>query len=136
MYLCTLNFNRDFMKTLTKAEEQIMQALWKIEKGFIGDIINALPLPRPAYTTVATIIRILEKKQFVAHNIYSKNHEYYPLVEKEHYTGRFIRNFTANYFDNSFSGLVSFFAQYHQLSLDELEEIKDLIEKEIDKNKP
>jgi predicted transcriptional regulator len=125
-----------YMKVLTKAEEQIMQVLWKIEKGFISDIINALPLPHPAYTTVATMIRILEKKQFVAHHTYGKNHEYYPLVEKEHYTGRFIRNFTKNYFDNSFSGLVSFFAQYHQLSLNELEEIKDMIEKEIDKNKP
>ena len=113
-----------------------MQALWKIEKGFIGDIINALPLPRPAYTTVATIIRILEKKQFVAHNTYGKNHEYYPLLEKNHYTGRFIRNFTKNYFDNSFSGMVSFLAQYHQLSLSELEEIKNMIEQEINKNKP
>jgi predicted transcriptional regulator len=124
------------MKLLTKAEEQIMQVLWKIEKGFISDIINALPLPRPAYTTVATIIRILEKKQFVAHNTYGKNHEYYPLVEKDNYTGGFIRNFTQNYFDNSFSGLVSFFAQHHQLSQNELEEIKEMIEKEINKNKP
>jgi predicted transcriptional regulator len=121
------------MKTLTKAEEQIMQVLWRLEKGFISDIINALPLPRPAYTTVATIIRILEKKQFVAHKTYGKNHEYYPLVEKTHYTGGFIRHFTKSYFDNSFSEMVSFFAQYHKLSLSELEEIKNMMEAEINK---
>jgi predicted transcriptional regulator len=124
------------MNTLTKAEEQIMQALWKLEKGFITDIINVLPFLRPAYTTVTTIIRILEKKQFVAHNTWGKNHEYYPLVEKNNYTGGFIRNFTKNYFDNSFSGMVSFFAQHQQLSLSELEEIKKMIEEEINKTNP
>lgn len=121
------------MKELTKAEEQIMQALWSVEKGFVSDIIAALPEPRPAYSTVATMIRILEKKSFISHKTYGKNHEYFPLIEKETYRGKFIRNFAKNYFDNSTLQLVSFFAADKNISLNELEEIKSLIEEEISK---
>ena len=71
------------MKELTKAEEQVMQILWKIEKGFVKDIIDSMPKPKPAYNTVSTIVRILEKKGFVGHNAYGKTHEYYPLVSKK-----------------------------------------------------
>ena len=74
------------MKELTKAEEQIMQILWKIEKGFVNDILDGFPLPKPAYNTVSTIVRILEKKEFVAHKAYGKTHEYFPLISKEEYS--------------------------------------------------
>lgn len=123
------------MKELTKAEEQVMKALWSIEKGFVSDVVEALPKPRPANTTVATIIRILEKKEFVSHRTYGKNHEYYPLVSKETYTENYIRNLTTNYFDNSFLQLVSFFANEKNLSVNELEKLKSLIDNEITKQK-
>ena len=73
------------MKELTKAEEQIMQVLWRLEKGFVKDVIDRLPDPKPAYNTVSTIVRILEKKGFVAHNAYGKTHEYFPLISKTEY---------------------------------------------------
>ena len=71
------------MKELTKAEEQIMQILWKLEKGFVKDIVDAMPEPKPAYNTVSTIVRILEKKGFVDHNAYGKTFEYFPIVSKK-----------------------------------------------------
>ena len=71
------------MLELTKAEEQIMRVLWDLEKGFVKDIIEKLPDPKPAYNTVSTIVRILEKKEFVSYKAYGKTHEYYPLVSKE-----------------------------------------------------
>jgi BlaI family penicillinase repressor len=71
------------MKQLTKAEEQVMQILWEIKKGFVKDILAKMPNPKPAYNTVSTIVRILEKKEFVGYTAYGKTHEYYPLVEKK-----------------------------------------------------
>lgn len=123
------------MKELTKAEEQIIQILWKIEKGFVKDIIEYLPEPRPAYNTVSTIIRILEKKGFVSHKAYGKTYEYYPLINKKEYTKVYFKNFIHNYFSNSFQQMVSFFAKEEDLSLTEMEEMKKIIEEEIKKQK-
>ena len=123
------------MKELTKAEEQIIQILWKIEKGFVKDIIEYLPKPRPAYNTVSTIIRILEKKGFVSHKAYGKTYEYYPLIDKKEYTKVYFKNFIHNYFSNSFQQMVSFFAKEEDLSLTEMEEMKKIIEEEIEKQK-
>lgn len=122
------------MKELTKAEEQIMMVLWSIEKGFVGEIIAALPEPKPAYTTVSTIIKILENKEFISHKTYGKNHEYYPLIDKTTYSEKFINKFAKKYFDNSFAELISCFAN-ENLSIQELEEIKSIIEEEINKQK-
>ena len=123
------------MKELTKAEEQIIQILWKIEKGFVKDIIEYLPEPKPAYNTVSTIIRILEKKGFVSHKAYGKTYEYYPLINKKDYTKVYFKNFIHNYFSNSFQQMVSFFAKEEDLSLTEMEEMKKIIEQEIKKQK-
>ena len=123
------------MKELTKAEEQIIQILWKIEKGFVKDIIEYLPEPKPAYNTVSTIIRILEKKGFVSHKAYGKTYEYYPLINKKEYTKVYFKNFVHNYFSNSFQQMVSFFAKEEDLSLTEMEEMKNIIEEEIKKQK-
>lgn len=120
------------MKELTKAEEQIMQVIWKIEKGFVKDIIQKLPNPKPAYNTVSTIVRILEKKGFVGHKAYGKTHEYFPIVTKKEYSGSTMKYFVKDYFSNSFSKMVSFFASENKLSLSELEEIKKMIDKEIE----
>ena len=111
------------MKELTKAEEQIMQVLWKMEKAFVKEIIEQLPEPKPAYNTVSTIVRILQDKGFVGHEAFGKSHRYYPLVDKNTYTKKFLKNFINNYFGNSFSQMVSFFAREENIDLKELEEI-------------
>ncbi|MFH0892931.1 MAG: BlaI/MecI/CopY family transcriptional regulator, partial [Bacteroidota bacterium] len=90
------------MKELTKAEEQVMQILWEIEKGFVKDVVELIPEPKPAYNTVSTIIRILEKKGFVGYTAYGKTHEYFPLVGKEEYTREYLGHVVRNYFSNSF----------------------------------
>lgn len=123
------------MKELTKAEEQIMQILWKMEKGFVNDILEKLPIPKPAYNTVSTIVRILERKGFVGHKAYGKTHEYYPLINKKEYTKSYFKGFMNNYFENSYQALASFFTKENKLSIEELEEIKQLMEKEINKQK-
>lgn len=123
------------MKELTKAEEQVMQVLWKIEKGFVNDVLNHFSEPRPAYNTISTIIRILEKKGFVGHNAYGKTHEYYPLITKKDYTRSFLNGVMKYYFSDSYKTLVSFLAKDKNLSLQELEEIKKLMEDQIEKLK-
>ena len=123
------------MKKLTKAEEQIMQVLWELEKGFVNDIISRLPDPKPAYNTVSTIVRILEQKGFIDHKAYGRTYEYFPLVQKEDYSREYLNNFTRNYFSNSYKALASFFANTENLSLKELEEIKVLVEEQIKNHK-
>ena len=125
----------NIMKELTKAEEQIMQVLWRLEKGFVKEVIERLPDPKPAYNTVSTIVRILEKKEFVAHNAYGKTHEYYPIVSKDDYKKRFLKSFIKRYFGNSFQEMVSFFASDRDITLGEMEEIRELLNEEIEKHK-
>ncbi len=123
------------MKELTRAEEQIMQVLWELEKAFVKDIIEQLPNPRPAYNTVSTIVRILEKKGFVSHEAFGKSHRYFPLVPREEYTKAHMKSFVNNYFSNSFGNMVSFFAREKSLSLREMEEIMTVMQSEIEKQK-
>ncbi|MFW5832308.1 MAG: BlaI/MecI/CopY family transcriptional regulator [Prolixibacteraceae bacterium] len=120
------------MKELTKAEEQVMQLLWKKEKAFVKDLIEEMPKPKPAYNTVSTIIRILEKKGFVGHNAYGKTHEYYPLVSKREYTRKFMKNFMRNYFSGSFQEMVSFFAKEDNMSLSELDEMMKDVKRDLE----
>lgn len=124
---------KEKIKELTKAEEQIMQILWNIEEGFVNDIINKMPEPKPAYNTVSTIVRILEKKGFVAHKAYGKTHLYFPLVSRKNYTRMFMRNFMGNYFGNSFKEMVSFFAKEDNMSVNEIEELMQEIKKDLAK---
>jgi predicted transcriptional regulator len=123
------------MKELTKAEEQIMHILWRLEKAFVNDIIAELPEPKPAYNTVSTIVRILEKKGFVGHKAYGNTHEYYPVIEKEKYTKYFFKGFLNDYFANSFSGLVSFFSRHEEIDLNEMEEIMKELKRQIKSKK-
>lgn len=123
------------MKELTKAEEQIMQILWNLEKGFVNDILDKFSLPKPAYNTVSTIVRILQKKGFIGYKAYGKTHEYFPLVSKKEYTKSYFKGFMNNYFENSYQALASFFTQENKLSIEELEEIKQMMEAEIKKQK-
>ena len=120
------------MKELTKAEEQVMQLLWKLEKAFVKDIIEEMPVPKPAYNTVSTIVRILEKKGFVDHNAYGKTHEYFPLISRKEYTRSFMKNFMRNYFSGSFQEMVSFFAKEDNMSLSELDELMEDVKRDIE----
>jgi len=123
------------MKRLTKAEEQIMQILWDIGEGFVKDIIEHLPGPKPAYNTASTIVRILEKKGFVSHHAYGNSYAYYPLIDKEDYTKAYLKSIMKDYFSNSFKEMVSFFARDKDMSIEELEEIRKMINQEIQKQK-
>ena len=121
------------LKELTKAEEQVMQVLWKLEKGFVKDVIEQLRDPKPAYNTVSTIIRILEKKGMVDHKSYGKTHEYFPMVDRNTYRKFYLENFMDNYFGGSFQRLVSFFAREKDISMAEMEELFKLVEQDLNK---
>ena len=111
------------LKELTRAEDQVMQILWKLEKAFVRDIITDMPEPKPAYNTVSTIIRILETKGFVGHKAYGKTHEYYPLVTRERYMKFYLNNMIKGYFNGSFQNLVSFFAREHKMNAQDIEKL-------------
>jgi len=121
------------MKELTKAEEQIMQILWHLEEAFVNDIIDKIPEPKPAYNTVSTIVRILERKGFVDHKAYGKTHQYFPLISKTDYTQSYMKNFMGNYFGNSFREMVSFFAKNDNMSVKEIETLMEDVKKELKK---
>ncbi len=123
------------MKELTKAEEQVMHILWQIGKGFVNDVLDHFPEPKPAYNTVSTIIRILEKKGFIAHRAYGKTHEYYPKISKKEYTSGFFKKIVKTYFGNSYTAMASFLANDKNVSIEDLEEMKLLMEEEINKQK-
>jgi BlaI family penicillinase repressor len=111
------------LKELTKAEDQVMQILWKIERGVVKDIMEEMPEPKPAYNTVSTIVRILETKGFVDHKAYGKTHEYFPTITKDRYTKFYLNNLLKGYFDGSFQNLVSFFTKENKLDANELEKL-------------
>ena len=111
------------MKTLTRAEEQIIRILWELGKASVKQIRERMPDPKPAVNTVSTIVRILENKGFVSHEKQGRGYVYYPLVRKEEYTRFSLRNLVNHYFDGSFKNLVSFFARQEDLDVRELEEI-------------
>lgn len=122
------------MKQLTKAEEQVMHVLWGLKKGFLKDIVEGFPEPRPAYTTVSTVIRVLTKKGFVAFRTYGKTHEYFPALTKDEYFKSLVKPMISSYLDGSPARLASFFAPA-SMSLSELEEVKQLIDQRIRKLK-
>ena len=114
-------------KELTKAEEQIMQVLWTLEKAFVKDIIEELPEPKPAYNTVSTIVRILQEKGFVSHKAYGKSHEYFTIISKEQYSTFATEKLVEGYFQNSFSSLFSFFSKKGKIDVNEADEIMKMI---------
>lgn len=124
------------MKELTKAEEQVMQILWKLEKGFVNEVLDEMPEPKPAYNTVSTIVRILVKKGFVGYKAYGKTHQYFPKVGRDEYRIFFLQNFMGNYFQGSFQKLVSFFAKENKLDIKDMEELLKYVEKDIKEKKP
>jgi len=123
------------MKKLTKAEEQVMQILWDLEEGLVKDVIRKFPKPKPAYNTVSTVIRVLEKKGFVDHKAYGNTYVYYPLVRKEEYARIHFMGFMKDYFNDSFPKMAAFFAREKNLDIAEMEEILKMTEKELNKTK-
>lgn len=119
----------DELKELTKAEEQIMQALWDRDGGFVKEIIDMLPEPKPAYNTVSTIIRILETKGFVNHESFGKSHRYFPKIQKEEYKKLITGKLLQGYFENSASSMLSFFLEEKKLDVKDMDEILKLIQK-------
>lgn len=119
------------MKELTKAEEQVMQYLWRLEKGFLKDIVEKFPEPRPAYTTISTVIRVLVKKGFIGFNTYGKTHEYFPRVSRKSYFGAQLKRMISDHFGGSVVDFASFFTGDQEVDLTELEEIKSLIDQKI-----
>lgn len=119
------------MNELTKAEAQVMHYLWELEKGFLKDIVEAFPEPRPAYTTISTVIRVLVKKGFVAFNTYGKVHEYYPEISRKAYFRKHVKSIINKHFDGSMVSFASFFTGDEALDLGELEKIKSLIDNKI-----
>ena len=109
------------MKSLTKAEEQVMQALWKLEKGFLKDIVEVMPDPKPHPNTVATLLKILTEKEFVSATIYGRMNEYKPVVSKQAYFENTMSSLVKGYFDGSFTQAVSFLVEEKKLSLEDLE---------------
>ncbi|SHM89035.1 Predicted transcriptional regulator [Chitinophaga jiangningensis] len=111
------------MKALTKAEEQIMMALWQTGPAFVKDLIEAMPEPKPHYNTVSTLIKILVEKGFVDFNVFGKSHQYYATISREEYSHKTVSNLVKGYFEGSFSNLVSFFIKENDISVNELESL-------------
>jgi predicted transcriptional regulator len=116
------------MEQLTNKEEEVMQALWALEKAFVKEVVSALPNDNH-YNTVSTIIRNLEDKGFVSHTAFGKTHQYHPVVSKEDYTKRFMNNAMIRFFNGNYKNMVSFFAREEKISANELREIVEIIEK-------
>ena len=116
------------MTNLTKAEERIMQILWDLEKGFIKDIQDQFPDPKPPYNTLSTIVRVLVKKRIVSYRSYGGSHQYYPLITKEEYRSEQLGSLVKNYFDNSLKEVVHSFSEKNGLNVKELDEALRMLE--------
>ena len=123
------------MEELTKSQEEILKVLWEIKEGVVADVVNKLPLPKPAYNTVSTVIKVLEKKGYISHKVYGKTYVYYPIVNQKDYAKFFFKDSLKSIFNNSLNQAVSFFVKQKKVSLTELEELKNMIEEEIKKKK-
>jgi len=120
---------------LSKAEEQLMQYLWKREKAFMKDLLEAYPKPKPAQTTVATLLKRMTIKGFIGFKLYGKSREYFPLVKKKDYFSKHVNGLIKNFFDDSASQFASFFTKETNFSEIELKELRDIIDEEIKKKK-
>ncbi|RZS99716.1 BlaI/MecI/CopY family transcriptional regulator [Aquimarina brevivitae] len=118
---------------LSNSEEQLMKYLWKLEKAFMKDLLDAYPEPKPATTTVATLLKRIKDKGFVDYKLYGKSREYYPVVKKTDYFSKHVNTLIKNFFNNSASQFASFFTAETNLSTEELEELRTIVNKQIEK---
>lgn len=115
------------MQKLAKREEQIMQVLWDRGPSFVKEIVEELPDPKPHYNSVSTMVRILENKGFIDHKAFGKSHQYFAKVEKETYQGKAVKDLVGNFFNNSYSDMVAYFAKEEKISEEELKDIIKII---------
>ena len=126
-YICSMN-------KLSNTEEQLMEYIWQMGKAFMKDLIDAYPEPKPATTTVATLLKRMTEKGIINYIQYGNSREYYPLIKKENYFSTHVNTMIENYFDNSALKFASFFTKQTDLSKEQLEELRKIIDSEI-KNK-
>lgn len=120
---------------LTKTEEQLMQYLWEKEKAFMKDLIEAYPDPKPASTTIATLLKRMIDKEFIGYKLYGNSREYYALVKKSDYFSKHVNSLIKTFFNDSASQFASFFTKETDLNGAELEELRKIIDQEIKKKK-
>ncbi len=123
------------MKEITKAQEDILKALWYINDGAVSDVMDALPEPKPAYNTVATVIKVLEKKGYVSHKTYGKTNVYFPVIAKKDYAQHVLKETLKGLFNGSVHQMASFFVKNKEINLNELEELRAMIDNEINNQK-
>jgi len=123
------------MQEITKAQEDILKVLWEINNGAVSDVLDKLQEPRPAYNTVATVIKVLEKKEYVSHKTYGKTNVYFPLISKKEYAEHHLKDTFKNLYNNSVNQVVSFFVKQKEVGINELEELRKLIDQEIKEKK-
>ncbi len=121
------------MKELTKAEEQLMKLLWRLNRAHLKDIVDAYPEPKPAYTTISTVVNVLVKKGFIKFQAHGKVREYFPAFSRQQYLAHHVGTMVRGFFDGSPRKFASFFAQNQDMSVEELQEIRNLIDDEIRK---
>ena len=117
------------MQKLTNKEEEVMKVLWRLDKAFVKEILAEIKGSKPHYNTLSTIVRNLEDKEYVGHEAFGNTHRYYPLVTKEAYRKQFVNRSLVDFYDNSYKSMVSFFAKEEKISVEDLKEIINLIEK-------
>ncbi len=106
---------------LTKAEEQVMQYLWDLDKAFLKDILEQFPEPKPHTNTISTILKVLKEKEVVDYEVFGRQHQYYPLISKEKYSGKSMKSLVKNYFEGSYTNAVSFLVEKNEISVEDLE---------------
>ncbi len=117
------------IRELTRAEEDVMQVLWRLKKAFIKEILEKFDEPKPAYSTISTIIRILQDKGFVNYRAYGRTYQYFPVISKDDYRKAQMNNFVRDYFSNSYQKMVSFFAREDSITVKDMEDIMEMMKK-------
>jgi predicted transcriptional regulator len=123
------------MQEITRAQEDILKTVWEIESGAVSDILDKLPEPKPAYNTVATVIKVLEKKGYLGHKTYGKTNVYHPLVSRDEYRMNVLKDAFSGLFNRSLNQMVSPLIKSKEITLNELEELRQIVESEINKQK-
>ncbi|MEI3799459.1 MULTISPECIES: BlaI/MecI/CopY family transcriptional regulator [unclassified Chitinophaga] len=118
------------MKKLSRKEEELMQVMWDLEKAFVKDAIEQLPDPKPHYNTIATLMKRLEEKGYLAHHEYGGSFEYYPTIAKESYKDTFMKKVLNTFFDNSYLNMLAYFAKEEKISAEEMQTLVKMIEKD------
>lgn len=111
------------IKSLTKAEEEIMQYIWQLGRCTVSNIIDEMDSPKPPHSSISSVVRILERKGFIDHKAYGRTYEYFPIITKENYSKRSLLSLLRDYFDGSTPQLVSFLVEEDQTSIEELQEL-------------